>query len=87
MIAAFCSFCCTTFQGLVFLMFKSDVCSPGCGLDTGGNCAIAATVLWFVTCLMSCAAAKAPGDDKDGNEEEEQPKEDEEEQPKEGGEE
>lgn len=55
----FC-FCCTVFQGLVFLVKKSVVCSSWCGLDTGGNCAIAATVLWFVASNMSCAAGKKP---------------------------
>ena len=80
MIAAFCSFCVTLFQGLVFLFFKSGVCSLGCSLDTGGKCAISATVLWFITCLLTCAAAKTAGNDEDSDEEEVQPKEDEEEQ-------
>ena len=79
MIAAFCSFCVTLFQGLVFLFFKSELCSVGCSLDTGGNCAIAATVLWFVTCLLTCVAALMAGDDEDGGGDEEQPKDQEEE--------
>lgn len=82
MIAAFCSFCVTLFQGLVFLFFKSEVCvALACSLDTGGKCAISATVLWFITCLMTCAAAKTAGHDEDGGEEEVQPKEDKEVQP------
>jgi len=59
-IIGFFCFCCTIFQGLVFLVKKSIVCSSWCGLDTGGNCAIAATVLWFISSSMSCAAGKAP---------------------------
>lgn len=59
-IVGFFCFCCTIFQGLVFLVKKSVACSGWCGLDTGGNCAIAATVLWFVASIMSCAAGKGP---------------------------
>ena len=46
------------FQGLVFLVLKSDVCNQGCDLDTGGKCGIAACVFWFLTGTMSCAAGK-----------------------------
>lgn len=47
------------FQGLVFLVFKSDdICRFGCDLAVGGNCGIAATVLWFVTAPLSCLAGK-----------------------------
>jgi hypothetical protein len=73
----FLCFCCATFQGLVFLIYQADICSQSCGLDTGGICAIAAIVLWFVACLMSCAAGKPPPDDHERGEEAE-PKEDEE---------
>eukprot|EP00544_Gedaniella_sp_CCMP2646_P003922 CAMPEP_0202480160 /NCGR_PEP_ID=MMETSP1361-20130828/260_1 /ASSEMBLY_ACC=CAM_ASM_000849 /TAXON_ID=210615 /ORGANISM="Staurosira complex sp., Strain CCMP2646" /LENGTH=190 /DNA_ID=CAMNT_0049107573 /DNA_START=66 /DNA_END=638 /DNA_ORIENTATION=+ len=59
-IVGFFCFCCCIFQSLVFLVKKSEVCEGGCGLDTGGNCAIAAAVLWFVSSSMSCAAGKAP---------------------------
>lgn len=58
-VGLFC-FCCCIFQSLVFLVKKSEVCEGGCGLDTGGNCAIAAAVLWLVSSSMSCAAGKAP---------------------------
>jgi hypothetical protein len=64
----FLCFCCATFQGLVFLVLKAGICSQWCGLDTGGNCAIAAIVLWFVACLMSCAAGKSPPDEDEGGE-------------------
>jgi hypothetical protein len=46
------------FQGLVLLVFKSDVCDFGCSLDTGGKCAVAATVFWFVTGVSSCVAGR-----------------------------
>jgi hypothetical protein len=74
-IGFFC-FCCATFQGLVFLVYKATVCSQWCGLDTGGNCAIAAIVLWFVACLMSCAAGKPPPDDDNGEERQRKEEED-----------
>jgi hypothetical protein len=75
-IVGFFCFCCATFQGLVFLVLQAPICSQsGCGLDTGGNCAIAAIVLWFVAGLMSCAAGKLPEDDEArGGDEEELPK-------------
>lgn len=51
------------FQGLVFLIFKSDLCEFGCSLDTGGKCAVAATVFWFLTGVSSCAAGRDAKDD------------------------
>lgn len=59
-IIGFFCICNTLFQGLVFLVKKSDVCETGCGLDTGGRCAIAATVFWFIAGLSSCGAGKPP---------------------------
>jgi hypothetical protein len=41
------------FQGLVLMVFKSTICRLGCSLDTGGKCAIAAMVFWFLTGLTS----------------------------------
>lgn len=46
------------FQGLVFLVYKSDVCDAGCDLDTGGRCGIAAVVFWFLAGMTSLAAGK-----------------------------
>jgi hypothetical protein len=47
------------FQGLVFLVYKSDVCDAlGCSLDTGGRCGIAAVVFWWLTGMSSLAAGK-----------------------------
>lgn len=62
-IVGFFCFCCCLFQGLVFLVNQSVVCAVECGLDTGGNCGIAATVLWFFATIMSCAAGKRPEDE------------------------
>jgi hypothetical protein len=39
------------FQGLVFLLYKSKVCTAGCRLDSGGKCAVSAVVLWFLSGL------------------------------------
>lgn len=58
----FLCFCNTIFQGLVFLVKKSEVCFEGCDLDTGGKCAISATVLWFVASLLCCASGKKADD-------------------------
>jgi hypothetical protein len=44
-------------HGLVFLVFKSDFCAWGCALDSGGSCAIAAIVVWFLTALTSLAVS------------------------------
>lgn len=68
-IVGFFCFCCSVFQGLVFLVKKSAVCSDWCGLDTGGNCAIAAIVLWFIASNMSCAAGKLPEEEEEVAEE------------------
>lgn len=70
-IVSFFAFCTTIFQGLVFLLKQSAICSVSCDLDTGAKCAISACVLWFVTTLLSCAAGKTAdaddrGDDGDG---------------------
>ena len=46
------------FQGLVFLVFKSKLCESGCSLDTGGRCAIAACVFWFVAGKTSLASGR-----------------------------
>lgn len=70
----FLCFCNVIFQGLVFLVKQSIVCSTWCGLDTGGNCAIAACCCYFVASLMSCAAGKGP---EEGPAEEEADKEEE----------
>jgi len=64
-IAGFFCFCCATFQGLVFLVKKSEVCSDWCKLDTGGKCAIAAIYLWFIAFVMSCFAGKRANEDDD----------------------
>ena len=44
------------FQGLVLLIFQSDLCAYGCSLDTGGKCAVAATVFWFLAVVSICLA-------------------------------
>jgi hypothetical protein len=70
-LVGFLGICASMFQGLVFLVLKSDVCVLGCSLDTGGNCGIAACVMWFLTGLFSCGAGKEAEDDDDkrgGNE-------------------
>lgn len=56
----------TLFQGLVFLVFKSNVCIGGCSLDTGGKCAVSAVVMWFLTGITSCGVGKEAGE-KEGN--------------------
>jgi hypothetical protein len=72
----------TLFQGLVFLIYKSVVCSGGCSLDTGGKCAVSAVVMWFLTGITSCGAGKDAGEsegrhrenhDNDNNEADEKP--------------
>jgi hypothetical protein len=55
---AFLCLCNTLFQGLVFLILQSYMCEQGCGLDTAGYCAIAASVLWFIAGILSCKAGK-----------------------------
>jgi hypothetical protein len=46
------------FQGLVFLVYKSNICAAGCSLDTGGRCGIAAVVFWWLAGMTSLAAGK-----------------------------
>jgi hypothetical protein len=48
-----CILTCCLFQGLVFLIFKSDFCNFGCSLATGGKIGIAACVGWFMTGIAS----------------------------------
>jgi hypothetical protein len=65
LIGFLCILCCL-FQGLVFLVFKSDkICGDftGCSLGVGGKCGISATVFWFLAGLFSCAAGKKKDDD------------------------
>eukprot|EP00565_Helicotheca_tamesis_P004578 CAMPEP_0185730388 /NCGR_PEP_ID=MMETSP1171-20130828/9721_1 /TAXON_ID=374046 /ORGANISM="Helicotheca tamensis, Strain CCMP826" /LENGTH=106 /DNA_ID=CAMNT_0028399419 /DNA_START=162 /DNA_END=482 /DNA_ORIENTATION=- len=66
----------TLFEGLKFLIVSDR---SGYSLAYGGNCCIAATCLWFVCILMSCAV-KPPEDD----EKEEEPKNEEDAKPDEG---
>ena len=56
--------CTCGLQGLVFLVYQSDLCAFGCILDTGGKCGISATVFWFVTGVTSLAASKALAGEK-----------------------
>jgi hypothetical protein len=60
------------FQGLVFLMFKSDIVCDGdllgCSLGTGGKCGVSAVVFWFLAGIFSCAAGKEKDDDAPVNE-------------------
>lgn len=54
------------FQGLVFLVFKSNACEGdfvGCSLGVGGKCGVSATVFWFLAGIFSCAAGKKNDDD------------------------
>jgi hypothetical protein len=70
------------FQGLVFLVYKSEVCDVySCSLDTGGRCAISAVVFWFICGLMSCAAGKKPDDDGRGGKQEDEPQDEPQEEP------
>jgi hypothetical protein len=68
----------TLCQGLCFLFLKSDACDNveavnaeladvdiSCGLGWGGNCTIAATVLWFVAGACLCVVKSEPGDDEE----------------------
>lgn len=74
----FLCFCCGLFQALVFLVQQSIVCSGNtCGLSTGANCGIAATVLWFVAMCMSCAAGKVPEEEGGAEEADEEADEEE----------
>jgi hypothetical protein len=55
------------FQGLVFLVFKSDkICDDdllGCSLGTGGKCGVSAVVFWFLAGIFSFGAGKEEEDD------------------------
>jgi hypothetical protein len=54
------------FQGLVFLVFKSEVCDGddrGCSLGIGGKCGVSAIVFWLVASNFSYAAGKQKDDD------------------------
>mmetsp|Transcript_19987 Transcript_19987/g.47251 ORF Transcript_19987/g.47251 Transcript_19987/m.47251 type:complete len:119 (+) Transcript_19987:254-610(+) len=60
-----CTWSCL-FSGLTLLMLRSNACQatdltdPKCELDTGANCAIAATVLLFMAAMaISCSIAVA----------------------------
>jgi hypothetical protein len=69
-IIGFFAFLCCLFQGLVFLVFKSELCEfsvSGCDLDTGGKCGIAATVFWLLTSITSCAAGKKDDAEEEGD--------------------
>jgi hypothetical protein len=64
MIGGLCILTCL-FQGLVFLVFKSEVCdgdNRGCSLGVGGKCGVSATVFWFLAGIFSCAAGKKDDD-------------------------
>jgi hypothetical protein len=62
-----CILTCCLFQGLVFLIFKSEVCGAfGCSLDTGGKIGIAACVGWFLTGIASMMLAGAQGGETEG---------------------
>lgn len=62
-VVAFLCLCITLLQGLVFLILQSNMCTQGCGLDTAGYCAIAASILWFLAGILSCAAGKRADDE------------------------
>jgi hypothetical protein len=50
------------FQGLVFLVYKAQICDVySCSLDTGGKCAISSVVFWFICGLLSCAVGEEHG--------------------------
>lgn len=60
-----CTWSCL-FSGLTLLMLRGNACQatdltdPKCELDTGANCAIAATVLFFMAAMaISCSIAVA----------------------------
>jgi hypothetical protein len=60
--------CAGTLQSLVFVVYRSNVCSGGCRFDTGGKCAVSAVVLWFLigimtSCCCSCCGLGAVEED------------------------
>lgn len=63
-IVAFLCLCNTVLQGLVFLILQSNMCFQGCELDTAGYCAIAASISWFLTGLLSCVSGKRAPDEE-----------------------
>ena len=65
----------TLFQGLVFLIFKSVVCTFGCSPGTHGKCAISAIVFWFLAGLTSFGAGKELEEAQEAEEAEATPKE------------
>lgn len=55
---SFLCICNCLFQGLVFLVFRSDLCqSLSCSLDKGGICGVVAIVVWFVAAILMFFAA------------------------------
>jgi hypothetical protein len=45
-----------SFQSLVFLVFKSDVCAMECFISTGGKVAIVSALVWGFTGLLTICA-------------------------------
>lgn len=40
-------------QGLLFMVFPSDICELDCTLDTGGKAGVGAVVFWFLAAIVS----------------------------------
>ena len=59
------------------MVLQSRVCSGGCGIGVGGNCAIAATVLWFFAGIFSCGAGKDAAEAAEAQKEKEEAEEEE----------
>jgi hypothetical protein len=55
------------FQGLVFIIFKSDeICAGdnrGCSLGVGGKCGVSAVIFWFLAGIFSFGVGKEQDDD------------------------
>jgi hypothetical protein len=69
MMIGFLCVCTSFFQGLVFLVNKSEVCEIGsCSLGTGGRCGISAIVFWFLAGATSCASGKEAEDARQDDE-------------------
>lgn len=51
------------------------MCQQGCGLDTAGYCAIAASILWFLASILSCAVGRPVDNEEDDALNEEEPSE------------